>query len=173
MSTRARVMFAGHALHTMVVFFPLGLLGVSPLWDILRLSTTQPMWGAIAFWTIALGVGAALLAAVPGLLDYGAIPSGTRAKLAARRHMQLNFGVVAAFALSLILRKVAPSGYVNAGLPAMVPGWIGMVMAMFSGWLGGELVQNHGVAVHEGASLDAPSSLDDGRTGTTRPVYQR
>ncbi len=30
---------------------------------------------------------------------------------------------------------------------------------MITGWLGGELVDRPGVGVHEGANLDAPSSL--------------
>jgi uncharacterized membrane protein len=159
---KSKVVVAGHSLHAMLVAFPLGLLGLSPVWDILRMSTPQPVWGAIAFWTIAAGVMAALVAAVPGLLDYLAIPAGTRAKLVGTRHLQLNLGVVSLFTLSLVLRKIDPGGYMNAGIPSMLPGWLAVVLAGFSAWMGGELVETHGIGVHQGANLDAQSSLDGG-----------
>jgi uncharacterized membrane protein len=168
---KTRVVVAGHSLHMMLVAFPLGLLCLSPLWDILRMSTPQPAWGAIAFWTIFAGVASALVAAVPGYLDYRAIPAGTRAKLVGTRHLQLNLTLVALFGLSLILRKIAPGGYQNAGFPSMLPAWLGVVVAGFSAWMGGELVETLGIAVHEGANPNAPSSLDE--EGKVRPVYQR
>ena len=63
---KAKVMVAGHALHAQLIVFPLGLLGISVLWDILRLSSDNPMWAHVAFWTIAAGVVSALVAAIPG-----------------------------------------------------------------------------------------------------------
>jgi uncharacterized membrane protein len=42
---------------------------------------------------------------------------------------------------------------------AIALGALGAGLAMFTGWLGGELVDRLGVGVDEGAHLDAPSSL--------------
>jgi len=42
-------------------------------------------------------------------------------------------------------------------MTAMMLGWIGVVIALFASWLGGELVLN--VGVDHGANLDAPNSL--------------
>jgi len=170
---KSRIVVAGHSLHVMLVAFPLGLLCLSPVWDILRMSTPQPAWGAIAFWTIFAGVASALVAAVPGLLDYLAIPSGTRAKLVGTRHLQLNLTLVGLFTLSLVLRKIAPDGYQNAGIAAMLPGWFGVVVAGFSAWMGGELVETLGIGVHDGANPDAPSSLDEDelQAGKVRRAY--
>jgi uncharacterized membrane protein len=36
---------------------------------------------------------------------------------------------------------------------------IGVLLALVTGWLGGELVERLGVGVDEGAHLDAPNSL--------------
>ena len=36
---------------------------------------------------------------------------------------------------------------------------VAVVLALISGWLGGELVERLGVGVDEGANLNAPSSL--------------
>lgn len=41
----------------------------------------------------------------------------------------------------------------------MMLGWIGIVIALFAGWLGGELVYRLNVGVDLGANLDAPNSL--------------
>jgi len=41
----------------------------------------------------------------------------------------------------------------------MILGWIGIVIAFFAGWLGGELVYRLNVGVDRGANLDAPNSL--------------
>ncbi len=45
------------------------------------------------------------------------------------------------------------------GMTAMMLGWIGIVVALFAGWLGGELVYRLNVGVDLGANLDAPNSL--------------
>ena len=44
-------------------------------------------------------------------------------------------------------------------MTAMMLGWIGIVIALFAGWLGGELVYRLNVGVDRGANLDAPNSL--------------
>jgi hypothetical protein len=67
-----------------------------------------------------------------------------------------NVIVLALFILSWVLRRynpeVPPTGAIVAGL-------LGFVLAAFTGWLGGELVDRLGVGVDEGAHLDSPSSL--------------
>jgi uncharacterized membrane protein len=63
---------------------------------------------------------------------------------------------VGLFAISWWLRRPSP------GAPGMVPiviSAIGVILALITGWLGGELVDRLGVGVDDGAHLDAPSSL--------------
>jgi len=168
---KAKVLVAGHALHAQLIVFPLGLLGISVLWDILRVSSDNPMWAHVAFWTIAAGVASALAAAIPGFVDYLTIPNGTRAKSVATWHMILNLIIVALFAISLVLRAGGDRDYTAAGLGAMVPGWLGVGLAVVSGWLGGELVERMGIGVHDGAHPDAPPSI--GRKGGLDVPKQR
>jgi uncharacterized membrane protein len=164
---KAKVLFARHALHPMLVMLPLGLLTTSVVWDVCRLATNRPMWGVIAFWTIVAGVVGALLAAVPGFVDWLAIPAGTRAKTVGLYHMVLNLTVVALFVVSLAARWATPGGYGDAGVGRMIWGWIAVVIAMVSAWLGGELIETLGISVREGANPDAPSSLGEHR-GSSR-----
>lgn len=143
----------------MLVVFPLGLLATSVVWDICRLATGNPSWGTIAFWTIVAGVVGGLLAAVPGFVDWLGIPAGTRARRVGVYHMVLNLVVVGLFIVSLLARAAAPGSYASAGFGRMIWGWIGVVLALFSGWLGGELVETLGVSVRDGADVNAPSAL--------------
>jgi uncharacterized membrane protein len=156
---KSRVLVAGHALHPMLVAFPLGLLATSLVWDICRLATGHARWGAISFWTIVAGIVGGLVAAIPGFVDWLAIPKGTRAKQVGQTHMLLNLAVIALFVLSLIARAADPGGYPAAGAWRMGLGWLGLVVAVASAWLGGELVETLGVSVHDGANPDAPSSM--------------
>ena len=78
--------------------------------------------------------------------------------------------VVGLFIVSLIARWVLPEGYAMAGFARMVPGWIGVVLALFSGWLGGELVETLGVSVRADAGLNAPSPLSKDRASA--PVHR-
>jgi uncharacterized membrane protein len=156
---KARILVARHALHPMLVMFPLGLLTTSVAWDVCRLATGNPMWGTISFWTIVAGVIGGLLAAVPGFVDWLAIPQDTRAKRVGLYHMVLNLAVVALFVISLAARWTIPGGYGEAGVSRMIWGWMAVAISTISAWLGGELIETLGVSVREGANPNAPSSL--------------
>ncbi|HUH08216.1 MAG TPA: DUF2231 domain-containing protein, partial [Egibacteraceae bacterium] len=98
-----------------------------------------------------------LFAAVFGLVDWLAIPRGTRAKRIGMLHGLGNAAVVALFAASWLLRLGQPDYAPQA--PAIVLSVGAALLALVSGWLGGELVNRLGVGVDEGANLNAPSSL--------------
>jgi uncharacterized membrane protein len=160
---KSRVVFAGHSVHAMLIAFPLGLLATSVLWDILALVTHHPRWEIVAFWSIFAGVAGALLAAVPGFIDWLAIPRGTRARELGAYHLVMNLAVIALFTVSLIGRWQTPGGYELAGPGWMILGWLGVGFAVVSSWLGGELVETLGISVSDGANPDAPSSLGERR----------
>jgi uncharacterized membrane protein len=162
-----RVTVAGHSLHPMLVVFPLGLLATSLVWDIIYLASDNLIWGAISFWTIVAGLVGGLFAAIPGLIDWLAIPSGTRAKRIGALHGILNLAIVVLFAVSVALRY--SEGYTAPSILAMLPGWIGIVAALPSAWLGGELVERLGVGTSDFQDLNAPSSLR-GTAGESRPA---
>jgi uncharacterized membrane protein len=145
MESRAKLL--GHPIHQMLIVFPLGLLAMAVIFDLLALALGQGYWSEIGYWMIAAGVVTGLLAAPFGFIDWLAIPSGTRAKRIGAVHGLGNVVVVVLFAGSWLMRGDAP------GAPA------GFALALFTGWLGGELVDRLSVGVDEGAHVDAPSSL--------------
>ena len=146
----------GHPIHPMLIPFPLGLLGMAVVFDLIDLIVGRDDLARAASPMIAAGVVTGLLAAVFGAVDWAAIPSGTRAKGVATAHGLGNVAVVALFAAAWLLRRDDPAN--AAGLPIALEG-IGVLGAVLTGWLGGELVDRLGVGVDPGAHLDAPSSL--------------
>jgi uncharacterized membrane protein len=61
---------AKHPLHPMLVAFPIGLWVFSLVCDIVRLFGGAPVWSTLALYTIGGGIAGALLAAIPGFIDY-------------------------------------------------------------------------------------------------------
>lgn len=154
----SRVKVAGHPLHQILIVFPLGLLGTAVIFDIIHLASANPRWAEISYWMIAAGVIGGLVAAPPGLIDWLAIPSRTRAKVVGGWHAVNMVVVLALFAASWYLRTDAPTAPSTA---ALVLSFCGLALAGVGGWLGGELVVRLGVGVDRGAHLNAPNSLSD------------
>ena len=150
----------GHPIHQMLVVFPLGLLATAVIFDLIWLGTGAPQWSTAAFYMIGAGIIGGLAAALFGLIDWVAIPSGTRAKAIGAWHGIGNVIVVLLFAGSLALRWNAPEIPTNS---ALTLSFIGVLLALVTGWLGGELVDRLGVGIDEGANLNAPSSLSSHR----------
>ena len=154
MESRAKV--AGHAVHPMLIVFPLGLLATAVVFDIVYLITHRTGFTVAAGYAIAAGIIGGLAAAVFGLVDWLAIPSGTRAKRVGLWHGAGNVVIVVLFAISWLLR-VANNWH--PGVAALVCSFAGAVLAIATAWLGGELVERLGVGVDPGADVNAPSSL--------------
>jgi len=168
----SRVKVLGHSLHQMLIVFPLGLLVTACVFDAVYLSTRNPQWAEISYWMIAAGVIGGLLAAVPGWIDWFAIPSGTRAKAVGLWHGLGNVVVLVLFAASWFLRRAENPG--APPTPALVASYAGIALGCVTGWLGGELVDRLGVGVDTGANLNAPNSLSGRRAdGGTHPPVER
>lgn len=161
----SRLKLFGHALHPMLITFPLGLLSTGVIFDVVWLITSDARWYQVAYYMIGGGIVGGLAAAVAGWVDWAAIPSRTRARRVGLVHGVGNVAVLALFALSWLLRREAP------GAPpteAVVASMAGLGLALITAWLGGELVERLGVGVDDGAHLNAPSSLSQLPASTNR-----
>jgi uncharacterized membrane protein len=141
----------------MLVVFPLGLLSVVWIFDVVHLATGQARWAEIAFYLLVAGLVGGLLAAVPGLIDWLSVARDTRAYRVGRTHLLLNLCGLALFVVSGVMRLRQGLTGVSGG--ALVLGLLGFLTLVVSGWFGGELVERLGVSVHPDANLNAPSSL--------------
>ena len=154
MESRAKLF--GHSIHKMLIVFPLGLLATAAIFDIVYLTTGHSEWTQAAYHMIPIGIIGGLAAAVFGLVDWLGIPGDTRAKRVGALHGIGNVVVVLLFVLSWFLRRGSPS---VPGTPALVFSFAGVLLALVTAWLGGELADRLGVGVDDGAHLNAPSSL--------------
>jgi uncharacterized membrane protein len=154
----SKVKFAGHPVHPMLIVFPLGLLATAVIFDIIYLVSANSQWTLVAYYMIGAGIIGGLAAAVFGWLDWVAIPGGTRARRIGLWHGVGNVIVVALFILSWVLRRESPEAPPTG---AIVAGLTGVVIALVTAWLGGELVDRLAVGVDDGAHLDSPSSLSE------------
>ena len=154
MESRAKLF--GHAIHPILIVYPLGLLSGAVIFDVIYLLTGNLTWTTVSYWMIAGGIIGGLLAAVFGLIDFLGIPSGTRAKRIGLLHGLTNLGVMILFIASWLLR--ANSTEVPS-IAAFALSFIGVGAALLGGWLGGELVERLGVGVTPGANVNAPNSL--------------
>src|SRR5689334_13737245 len=156
----SRVKLLGHPVHQMLIVFPLGLLATGVAFDVIALSLARGYWSEIAYWMIAAGTVMGLVAAPFGLIDWLAIPAGTRAKRIGAWHGGGNLIVVLLYAASWWFRRSAPQNPMDL---AYVLSFGGGLIALVTGWLGGELVDRLAVGVDPGAHVDAPSSLKSRR----------
>jgi len=136
-----------HPIHPMLVHFPIGFLVLSFLLDLVSMAFPEvPNLVRGSFYAMLLGIITALLAAVPGFVDYSDIRRDHPGKTTATRHMTLNLMVVAIYGLNLWIRSSALSHPKISLLPLLLS-IIGIGLLSVSGYLGGRLVYDQGIAV--------------------------
>ena len=141
--TNARI--STHPIHPMLVVLPLGLWIVALVFDIVYAVTGNQLWRTVAFWNIGAGIIGALLAAIPGFVDY--LDLEGRARRLGTYHMILNLLAVALYAVNFFIRmRVDGESWWPLALSV-----IGVIGIGVSGWLGGEMVYVERVGVKEEA----------------------
>jgi uncharacterized membrane protein len=140
MSTPASI--ARHPLHPILVSVPIGLWVFSVVADLVHHAGWGPaVWKDVAFYCVGGGIVGALLAAVPGFIDFLSITVANVRKIGLY-HMVVNLIAVALFAVSFALRWM---GDIGPGPFAI--SLVGFMTLGVGGWLGGELVFVHSMGV--------------------------
>jgi len=173
---RTPAQIAGHPIHPMLVTIPIGLWIFSLVCDFIALRSGNPgTWATASFYAMVGGILGALAAALPGLVDLLSLRR-TPVLPTAVKHMALNLTIVVLYVINAWMRHgditVAPSG------APLVLSLIAIAMLLVSGWLGGKMVFEAGVAVHTEdmgtAAADdrwAPARASTARTSTgTAPL---
>lgn len=141
----------GHPIHPMIIPFPIALWVFSLVADVIYLWRGNPVWkDLIAFYSLLAGIIGAGVAAVPGLIDWLSLTDKAVVKIA-NWHARLNVIALLIFAASFYLRTTSGASLVSGNYTIPVAlSVIGVVLITISGWLGGEMVFKHGVAVSTG-----------------------
>lgn len=132
----------------MLIPFPIGLLVFSFVADLIYLWRGSPIWrDYIAFYTLLGGIIGAAAAAIPGLIDWATLTDRAAIKVA-NWHARVNIIGLVIFIASFYLRTFNGAKWITSlsSLPIILSG-VGIIGLSIAGYLGGELVFRHGVAV--------------------------
>jgi uncharacterized membrane protein len=105
----------------------------------------DPGWATASHWLLIIGLVMAALAAAAGLTDY--LGDDRIRRLGdALKHMLANVTAVVLELVNLILRLNNSDFISSTGV--YISGVVVLIL-LYSGWKGGDLVYRHGIGVHE------------------------
>jgi uncharacterized membrane protein len=139
----------GHPFHPILVTVPIGAFVSSLVFDILTHTRAHGLPYLVdgAYWLIGVGLVAALIAAVFGLIDLLAIPRRTRAFGIGVRHVALNVTALALFLVGFIWRATDHLELDKTRWGQLALSAVAVAVVAGSAWLGGSLVYRLGVRV--------------------------
>jgi uncharacterized membrane protein len=142
---RSTAQISGHPLHPMLIPFPIVCFVGTLVVDLIYLNTGDAGWAEASRWLLGFGLGTAVLAAATGLIDYMG-DDRIRRLGHALQHMLANVTVVVVEIVNLVTRLGNDEGI--GGLGVYLSG-AAVLILLFSGWRGGDLVYIHRVGVHD------------------------
>ena len=145
---RSTARIGGHPIHPMLIPFPIVCFIGTLVADIVFLNNHMHGWATASRYLLAVGLVMAALAAVAGLTDFMG-DERIRHSSDALKHMLANVTAVILEIINLFLRlnNDAAIGKIGVYLSAIV-----VLILLYSGWKGGELVFRHGIGVSDGTS---------------------
>lgn len=141
---RSKAHIKSHPLHPLLVSFPIAFFIGALVLDALAFATENDKYLQAACYSEIGGLIGAIVAAVPGMLDYiYTVPPKSSAKKRATTHAIVNGTIVSVFAVTLWLRDKHA-----IGLPLILTlETIGVVLIGITGWLGGTLVARNQIGI--------------------------
>jgi uncharacterized membrane protein len=135
---------AGHSIHPMLVQFPIVCFIGVLVTDIVFVNNQNPGWATASRYLLVIGLVMAALAAVAGLTDF--LGDKRIQGADAIKHALANVTAVVLELVNLILRLHSndPIPRIGIILSAIV-----VLILLYSGWKGGDLVYRHGMGVRD------------------------
>ncbi len=150
----SRAKLLSHPLHPMLTHFPMALLSVSSLWDLIGLLTKHALWWKISFWCIVAGLIIGILTLITGLIDSMGIQKNGPEENTMNRHMYVMLAAFMVYLGDLFIQMghIAPGSH--RFIWAFVVSIGGFIILTIGGWYGGELVYRYHVGVSQHVSND-------------------
>src|SRR5919107_1198660 len=142
---RSKASFRGHPIHPALIPFPFAFLYGAFFFDLAGRLTGHPPWWTTGGYLGLVGIAAALIAAVPGFIDYAkTVPPKSSGKRRATKHMMTNMPAVALFAVAWWIRGASGA---PPGTTVLVLEGLGLALLTAGGWMGGVLVNRNQIGV--------------------------
>jgi uncharacterized membrane protein len=137
MNPRSTAQIADHPIHPMLIPFPIAFFVATFVCDLVFWQTGNPAWVEATLWLLGAGLVMAALAAVMGLIDvFGDVQ--IRQLSTTWWHAGTNVLLVLVELYNLFIRyQYGEAAIVPNGL---ILSLIAVVLLLFSGWKGGDLV---------------------------------
>jgi nitrite reductase/ring-hydroxylating ferredoxin subunit/uncharacterized membrane protein len=142
---KSRAIVLGHPAHPMLIPFPFAFLTGAFLFDAIGWLRDVPSWWTTGAYLSLAGIVTAVVAAIPGLIDYlYTVPPNSSAKTRATKHMLVNLSAVAMFATAWWIRGESTT---RPGLAALGLEAIGLAVLAAGAYMGGTLVTRNLIGV--------------------------
>lgn len=141
---KSRASIKGHPIHPILVTFPIAFFFGAFISDVFVIINDDHIFNSMAKYLEIAGIGTALLAAIPGILDYlYTVPPKSSANKRATQHGLLNITLLMLFSFALLLRQDPEANFIFVLLLESA----GIILLTLSGWLGGTLVNRNQIGI--------------------------
>jgi uncharacterized membrane protein len=141
---RSTAKIGDHPIHPMLIPFPIVCFILTFVADIIYMQNLSPGWATATHWLLGIGLAFAALAAAAGLTDFFGDKRIQGAD--AIKHMLANVTAVVLELVNLLLRLNNPGFISSTGV--YISGIVVLIL-IYSGWKGGDLVFRHGMGVRD------------------------
>ncbi|WP_374164380.1 DUF2231 domain-containing protein [Arcticibacter sp. MXS-1] len=141
---KSRAHIQTHPLHPILVPFPIAFLTGTFFFDTLGFFTGAAILWQVGYYLEIAGMVTALIAAIPGLIDYkSTVPPRSSASKRAATHGLLNSAALLVFLAAFLLRE-----RVQGDIWVVVIEAAGTGLLITAGWMGGTLVHRNHIGVY-------------------------
>lgn len=141
---KSKASFDGHPIHPILVSFPIAFFTGTLLIDIVAQVFNKPQFLQTGRYLNIAGIAFALLAAVPGIIDYFfTVPPKSSAKKRATKHGLINVTVVILFSAAFVMKCKTVEPWLIIAVEI-----VGFVLLSIAGYMGGTLVYRNQIAVY-------------------------
>lgn len=143
----SKIKIGGHPLHQMIIVYPIAFYTAALICFIVYSFRPDPFWFRVAIVSNGAGIVSALIAALPGFIDWLGIPGHKRAKKVGLVHLVCNVTALILFTINFFLQyQKWNDPQPDVSLAILLTG-LGFILTAIAGFLGGSLILNHHVGV--------------------------
>lgn len=141
---KSKASIKSHPIHPILVSFPIAFFVGTLLFDLVGVYNNDPDFYTTARHMQIAGIAGAVLAAIPGIIDYiYTVPPDSSAKKRGRYHALTNSIMLALFITAYVYKK---NENASEAIFLLIEG-IGIILLFAAGWMGGTLVYRNQIGV--------------------------